>query len=303
MPRVYDEEEFENSGGSSKGSKSGSKRLKGLKGRAKDHPKKNFVAKFSDDHRLTTGGRKEDSNYFKRKIASKKIAIVHYLVKQIDQLVIVSSFVLPKPKPGLIDRFIILAESACIKPILIFTKRDLVDREQEKELLDVYKNTGYPCYVFSNDEETTKKYSLATSEFLRKKIFAKRKSAVVGHSGVGKTTMLKIVDPSYQARVAPISDFTKKGRHTTTRVRLYDFPFGGTVYDMPGLKVLDYIDLTSNEIKNFYREFERYRKSCEYKNCTHDHEKNCKVKEAVQQGKIHPARYSSYLQIRSTLDD
>lgn len=269
--------------------------------RARGRPKKHFIAKFSSDPRLTTGGRKEDSNYFKRKIASKKIAIVHYLVQQIEQLVIVSSFVLPKPKPGLIDRFIILAESAGVKPILIFTKRDLVDEQEEAELVGIYKNTGYPCYVFSNDEKTTKKHSLATCDLLRKKIFANRKSAVVGHSGVGKTTMLKMVDESYQAKVAPISDFTKKGRHTTTRVRLYDFPFGGTVYDMPGLKVLDYIDLGSDEVKNFYREFELYKKNCEYKNCTHDHEKNCKVKEAVQQGKIHPARYSSYLQIRSTL--
>ena len=115
--------------------------------------------------------------------------------------------------------------------------------------------------------------------------------------------MLNIIDKDFSAQVQSVSAFTKKGRHTTTRIFLHEFSFGGIVYDMPGLKEIDFVDILRIDLRNYYPEFLNLPENCKFKNCTHSHEKDCSIKRLVNQSIIHPIRYQNYLQILSFLKD
>ena len=257
-------------------------------------PKK-FNLKFSHSKSLSEGGRKQDSNYFRRKIAKKKIAYITHFIHNIEQLVIVASLHFPLFKSGLIDRFITLALYENIKPIIILTKKDLVTEEFAEECLNIYRRYFETYVLFYQDES-------AVFEELKKNVFLDKTTAIVGHSGVGKTTLLNNIDPEYQGKTQEISSFTKKGRHTTTKIYRYNFSFGGVFYDMPGLKELDFVSITQKELKQYYPEFEEHQSQCKFKNCTHSHELECGIKKAVDKSLIHLTRYQNYLQIFSQLE-
>ena len=256
-------------------------------------PKK-FQLKFNNN-KLSTGGRKKDSNYFRRRVAKKKIAYITHFIHNIEQLVIVASLDFPLFKAGLIDRFIVLALYENIKPIIILTKKDLVSENFTNECLAIYQNY-FEIHALSNQDD-----SIIFNQ-LKENIFKNTITAIVGHSGVGKTTLLNNIDPVYQGKTQEISTFTKKGRHTTTKIYRYDFSFGGIFYDMPGLKELDFISLTQPKLKQYYHEFREYQRQCKYKNCTHTHETACGIKKAVAEKYIHPTRYQNYLQIFNDLE-
>jgi ribosome biogenesis GTPase len=127
------------------------------------------------------------------------------------------------------------------------------------------------------------------------------RSAVVGHSGVGKTSMLRMIDPGYLAAVQEVSTFTERGRHTTTTIRSHMLSFGGEVYDMPGLKELDFMSLEKAELGDCYPDFTPFRSLCRFSNCSHTHEVSCEVRKAALEKRLHPIRYENYLQIFDSL--
>ncbi len=297
--------------------------------------KKRFHLKFTpNDGDFRDSSRKADSQFYRRHSAAKKIPYIHFLIKNVKKLVIVSSLNFPKPKPGLIDRFLILAGMAGVEPVLVFTKQDLSN--DEDGIAALYKAIGYKTYCLANSpvEETfmeeshksdIQKYVLdkesgsiydgrgellfrrqsedeknilnLSFKEMRSSVFEGSAVALVGHSGVGKTALLRKIDSSYQAAVKSISLFTRRGRHTTTRVQRHDLSFGGFVYDMPGLKEVDFIYLERSDIKFFYKEFKEFSKLCRFKNCLHIEEPHCAVKEAVEDKHIHVLRYQSYKRI------
>ena len=313
-------------------------------------------------------GQKQDSFLIRRQNANKKIALVNYLVQEVQQLVIVASFDLPKLKLGLVDRFIVLAEFYKITPIIVFTKEDLVVPEIARKIKKIYNDAGYQVYLlgfldtdiaksspslgiekktgdslsnnthllkkdlqddasredgasenlhFACDRENSNlskkklkknailssangKYENSLIDEIREETFAEKKTAVVGHSGVGKTTMLRGVDKDYQAKTSQVSILTGRGRHTTSRVCLHEFSFGGVVFDMPGIKEIDYVFLPKDDLKQYFLEFKKYAADCRFANCTHINEKDCAVKKAIGNG-VSGVRYRSYKQIFSTL--
>ncbi len=257
--------------------------------------KKKFKAKFTLTEKLTKGGRKKDSNYYKNLIAKKKIAYITHLATNLDQLIITNSLTLPKFTPGLIDRFLIFSQMEKIKPIIMMTKIDLVSQEEALNKKKIYETIGYQVFLISNK-------TLEGLELI-KEILKDKRSAIVGHSGVGKTSMLNHVDSAFCEKIQEISDYTKKGRHTTSTIRLYELSFGGIIYDMPGLKEMDFTTLSKRELSNYYKEFKRYDLNCHFSNCLHLHEKRCGVKEAVLKKEIHPIRYKNYLTILKSLNE
>lgn len=257
---------------------------------------KKFHLKFTE-HEHLLGNRKKDSNYYRQQIASKKITYLHSLIENIDQLAIVSSLDYPKIKPGLIDRFLILSHHFNKKPFIILTKSDLVSLEEQKYYHDIYA-LFYQIFIISNEKYLQEKDIFKSI----KKLFKDSRTAIVGHSGVGKTSLLNHLDHDYRGMVKEVSSFTKKGRHTTTRIKKHDFSFGGVVYDMPGLKEVDYIDLKKNQVKNYYPEFRDFEKACIYKNCLHNREPNCGVKVALEENSLHSVRYQNYLNILASIN-
>ncbi len=252
---------------------------------------------MADDAQLQKGGRKADSNYYRRHIRRKKIAYISHLIQNTELLIIVCAVTFPEFKSGLIDRFLILAAIENVEPLIVLTKIDLMPKKEWKALGKAYENVGYNVIYVCSEPGKERGLEEVKAHMIDKY------SAIVGHSGVGKTSMLNAIDPTYKQRVQEISEMTKRGRHTTTNIRLHEFAFGGRVYDMPGLKEIDFTSLTRREVKNYYPEFEEPRQNCRFSDCIHDSEEACGVKEAAESGEIDSERYLNYLHILHSLSE
>jgi ribosome biogenesis GTPase len=208
------------------------------------------------------------------------------IVANVDQLMIVSSAAEPRLKPNLIDRLLLSAEKGEICPVICINKVDLVDPASLQPLVGVYSQMGYKVLLLSA------KTGYGVDRFGR--LLRGRESVLVGQSGVGKSSLLNAVDGRLNLRVAEISADTQKGRHTTTTARLLPFSFGGFVVDTPGLRQFQLWDVIAEEVAGFYRDLRPYVSLCRFPSCTHTHEEDCAVKNAVADGRLDERRYESY---------
>jgi len=208
------------------------------------------------------------------------------IVANVDQLMIVSSAAEPRLKPNLIDRLLVSAEKGGIRPVICINKVDLVDPASLQPLVGVYSQMGYTVLLLSA------KTGYGTPRFRR--LLSDRESVLVGQSGVGKSSLLNAVDGSLHLRVAEISADTQKGRHTTTTARLLPLEFGGFVVDTPGIRQFQLWDVIPEEVAAFYRDLRPYVSLCRFPDCTHTHEDDCAVKDAVADGRLDERRYESY---------
>ncbi len=221
------------------------------------------------------------------KYIERHIPYVRRMSRNIDQLLIVASFVQPALKPGLIDRLLIVAELENVLPLICLNKADLVDTPGDIDNIRlVYEKIGYPVLVTSvKDGRGMADLDVA----LRGK-----RSALAGHSGVGKSSLLNKIEPALQVAVGEISDVNNKGRHTTTQVLTYRLDASTEVIDLPGMKMVDFVDIHRDEARFFYGEFADFAEGCKFNNCLHLSEKQCAVKAAVEAGEISRIRYRSY---------
>jgi ribosome biogenesis GTPase len=215
----------------------------------------------------------------------------HVLVANIDQLVIVTSAAEPRLKPNLIDRLLVTAEKGGIRPIVCINKIDLIEPAHLMPLVGVYAQLGYDVLLVS----AVRGIGI---ERLRNQL-AGGQSVVTGQSGVGKSSLLNAVEPGLDLRVQAVSGETQKGRHTTTTAELIPLSFGGYVVDTPGIRQFQLWDVIPEEVAGFYRDLRPYVSRCRFPDCTHTHEDDCAVKDAVADGWIDARRYESYVQIRS----
>ena len=215
----------------------------------------------------------------------------HVLVANVDQLIIVTSAAEPRIKPNLIDRLLVTAERAEIRPIICINKIDLIEPADLMPLVGVYAQLGYDVLFIS-----------AATGFgidrLRSRL-SNRESVVSGQSGVGKSSLLNAIEPGLHLRVQTVSEESQKGRHTTTTAELIPLSFGGYVVDTPGIRQFQLWDVIPEEVAGYFRELRPYVSGCRFPNCSHTHEDLCAVKDAVADGWIDARRYESYVQIRS----
>jgi len=212
------------------------------------------------------------------------------VVANMDVLLIVASTREPPLRRFLIDRFLIIAERGELTPVLVVNKIDLADPDEqvlgEFEALDVTVHRTSAVTGAGLD-------SLAAA--LREK-----RSVLAGASGVGKSTLINALVPGADAGTRRVRAKDQRGRHKTSAAAMYDLPGGGVLVDTPGLRELG-INLTAEELPWYYPEFEPFAQQCKFSDCTHTHEPDCAVIDAVRKGRILPRRYESYLRILETL--
>jgi len=218
----------------------------------------------------------------------RRLPNVRRLARNLDQLIIVSSFIKPPIKPRLIDRFLVLCEIEKIDPIIILNKVDLIDKNDNtlEESIAIYENIGYPVYALS--AKTKENIQLLET------ILKGKRSAFAGHSGVGKSSLINAAVPQLDIDVNEVSEQTRKGKHTTTSMKIYNLPENTEIIDLPGIKILDFIDIHKTEARFYFTEFNDFAIDCKFRDCTHIHENDCAVKEAVNLKKISLSRYDSY---------
>lgn len=244
----------------------------------------------------------DDSHGHIQRVEPRKSALArgskgfeHIIVANIDQVVIVASVGEPLLKLSLVDRFVISATKGQADVVICINKADLVDPVELQPVLGRYGQLGYQTVLVSAE---TGQGIDQLRDLLRD-----RQSVFSGQSGVGKSSLLNAVQPGLSLQTGEISTWNTKGRHTTRTARLIPLPFGGWVVDTPGIRQMELWDVQPDEVEGYFVEFRPFVTYCGFADCTHTHETNCRVKQAVQAGLITTARYESYLRIRSGQQD
>ncbi|MCP4883236.1 MAG: ribosome small subunit-dependent GTPase A [Flavobacteriales bacterium] len=218
----------------------------------------------------------------------------HIIAANIDLAFLLVTVDNPPTFPSFIDRFLATAEAYHIKAVLLFNKVDLYDEalnQKKNKLIEIYEKIGYSCIEIS----ATKNINIEkVSELMLGKT-----SMFSGHSGVGKSTLINAIDPSLDLKTAEVSVQHKQGQHTTTFAEMFALPTEPESYiiDTPGIKGFGIVDFEPNEIGDYFPEIFALKQDCKFNNCLHVNEPKCAVKIALEEEKIAPSRYRSYLQI------
>lgn len=252
---------------------------------------------------LSEGQGEEEAHYI-RDILPRKNYIIrraanlskesHILAANIDASLLICTVAAPETSTTFIDRFLATAEAYRVPTELVFNKIDLYPPEATEymeELIQLYTSIGYPCHRVS---ATTGEGVVDLIDHLKGKI-----TLFSGHSGVGKSTLINQLIPGVELRTGSISLAHFKGMHTTTFSQMIPLPYpeGGYLIDTPGIKGFGMLEMEEAEVSHYFPELFEISKACRFGNCTHTHEPGCAVREAVDEGRIAPSRYVSYLGI------
>ena len=214
----------------------------------------------------------------------------HVIAANVDMAFAVVSLYFPEIKLPFLDRMLVTCEVYGIPVTIVLNKVDLYREEAPQavaDFIDIYTNAGYRvvCTSARTGEGVDELRSLTCGNVC---LFS-------GESGVGKSSLIKALDPSLDPKIGRISDVHLQGKHTTSLYEMYRLRTGGWVIDTPGLRGFGLVNLEKEEISRYFPEMLKISENCRFTPCTHTHEPGCAVKEAVEDGRISPERYSSYL--------
>ncbi len=221
----------------------------------------------------------------------------HIIAANIDLAFLVVTLENPKTYTAFIDRFLATAEAYNITAVLLFNKIDIYSEESQAEkayLKEVYSKIGYTCLDISAIE--------GTNIDALKELMQNKTSLFTGHSGVGKSTLINVLEPGLHLKTKPVSDIHNQGLHTTTFAEMYPLHFGGYIIDTPGIKGFGVVDFKKEEVSHYFPEIFALQPHCKFHNCLHLNEPQCAVIQAVERGDIAEFRYYNYVQLTEPED-
>lgn len=243
----------------------------------------------------------ERRNYLSRKapyikgVSEKGKRFEQIIAANIDYTFCVVSIDKPKFNNRVLDRMLVTAESCETTPIIVINKYDLLKKKKRDYWYELYTTLGYKVI----------RTSVVTGQGIDeiKNTIQGKTSVFIGHSGVGKSSILNQLDPRINQKVGEISEAWNKGRHTTVTAQLFKLNENTFVIDTPGVREIEPYGLTREDITHYFREIAIVARNCKFNTCTHTHEPDCAVKEAVEDEIIPYERYESYLRLVETLDE
>jgi ribosome biogenesis GTPase len=223
----------------------------------------------------------------------------HVIAANLDASALVVTLLAPRVSYGFIDRFLLTCEAYDVPAWLILNKTDLYDghemlEELAGEMISIYDPLGYEVLPASA-------HTGEGMNQIREKL-ANKRTLFSGHSGVGKSTLVNAIEPGLGLKTGIISDYSMKGKHTTTFAEMFELQAGGFIIDTPGIKELGIVDIEPAVVGHFFPEIKETLPNCKFHNCMHISEPGCAVRQAAEDGSIAPSRYASYLSIVANED-
>jgi ribosome biogenesis GTPase / thiamine phosphate phosphatase len=213
----------------------------------------------------------------------------HLIAANIDQAFLMVSLKSPATPLEFVDRFLLAAEMFFIPVKIIINKTDLVDQNSVDDFSEIYNKAGYECIPMSITANMGVK---EVHNLMKNKL-----TLISGNSGVGKSSLIKAINPEIEIKIDEISDYHQSGKHTTTFSEIFKLTDNCLIIDTPGIKSFGIIDIEKNEIGIYFKDIFHSSKECKFYNCTHLHEPGCSVIEAVKNNIISKSRYRSYVNI------
>lgn len=220
------------------------------------------------------------------RILPRQNALIRPAVSNIDQAIIIFAITKPEPNYNLLDRFLIMMQQQGLPCVICFNKRDIASKEERRILREIYENSD--CQVIF--ASALKKEGL---DELRAVLHGKT-TAVAGPSGVGKSSLINCLQTVTHMQTGAISEKIERGKHTTRHTELIAVEDNTYIMDTPGFSSLAIQGMEKEDLRDYYPEFAEYEEQCRFQGCSHIHEPNCAVKEALEEGKISRNRYDNY---------
>ncbi len=227
------------------------------------------------------------------KIENRKIYVKRPKLANISQIILVVSSRNPKPDLLMLDKQLAFSEFLGIKSVIVLNKTDLDNKQEFKEIKNIYEKIGYKVI------ETNAKEQNGVQEL--QNVLNGNINAFSGNSGVGKSTLINALFKEGITEEGEISKKNKRGKNTTTSTKLYQIENNTFIADTPGFSTFDISEIESKNLANYFKEFEAYIQNCEFIGCTHIKEENCGIKKAIQEDKISQDRYNRFCKIYEEL--